>query len=156
TRRISIFFALSKFWKDHDIFSRQKISTFRSSRPAVLEFAAKYNKLVSQLASDAVSCKSPEEVKEAKRIFFIEMCEISLWGNATDLLLLTSLTYEDIQKLRGAEAKKSLEKHIIVNDFPAAYDVSKKAQKYQDEHGRRVDIVCDHAEFELFVDIMLA
>lgn len=132
------------------------MSTFRSSRPAVLELAAKYKELISQLQSDAVSSKSPEEVKQAERIMFIEMCEICLWGNATDLSLLTSLTYEDIQKLQGAEARKTSEKNIIVNDLPAAYDVLKKAQADQDKHERRVDIILDNAGFELFVDLILA
>ena len=153
---MSTSFALSKHWKNHDIFARQKISTFRSSRPAVLELAAKYNELISQLESDVVSSKSLEEVKEAERILFIEMCEICLWGNATDLSLLTSLTYEDIQKLQGAEARKTSEKHIIVNDLPAAYDVLKKAQKDHDKHERRIDIILDNAGFELFVDLILA
>lgn len=153
---MSTSFALSKYWKDHDIFARQKISTFRSSRPAVLELAAKYNELISQLESDAVLSKSQEEVKEAERILFIEMCEICLWGNATDLSLLNSLTYEDIQKLQGAEARKTSEKHIIVNDLPAAYDVLKKAQKDRDTPERRIDIILDNAGFELFVDLILA
>lgn len=149
-------FALSKNWKDYDIFARQKMSTFRSSRPAVLELAAKYKELISQLQSDAVTSKSPEEVKQAERMLFIEMCEICLWGNATDLSLLTSLTYEDIQKLQGAEARKTSEKNIIVNDLPAAYDVLKKAQEDQDRHERRIDIILDNAGFELFVDLILA
>lgn len=132
------------------------MSTFRSSRPAVLELAAKYKELVGQLESNVVSSKSPEEVKEAEKILFVEMCEICLWGNATDLSLLTSLTYEDIQKLQGAAARKTSEKNIIVNDLPAAYDVLKKAQEDQDKQRKRVDIILDNAGFELFVDLILA
>ncbi|MCJ1469213.1 hypothetical protein MMC07_007846 [Pseudocyphellaria aurata] len=155
-RRINTSFAVSKHWKDYDIFARQKMSTFRSSRPAVLELAAKYKELVSQLESDAVSSKSVEEVKEAERILFIEMCEICLWGNATDLSLLTSLTYEDLQKLQGAEARKTSEKNILVNDLPAAYNVLKTAREDQEKQERRIDIVLDNAGFELFVDLILA
>lgn len=132
------------------------MSTFRSSRPAVLELAAKYKELVSQLESDAVSSKSLEEVKEAEKILFIEMCEICLWGNATDLSLLTSLTYEDIQKLQGSDARKTSEKNIIVNDLPAAYNVLKTAREDQEKQERRIDIVLDNAGFELFVDLILA
>ena len=149
-------FAVSKHWKDHDIFARQKISTFRSSRPAVLELAAKYHELISQLESDVVSSKSVEEVKEAERILFTEMCQICLWGNATDLSLLTSLTYEDIQKLQGSEARKTSEKYIIVDDLSTAYDVLKQVQDDPDKHERRIDIILDNAGFELFVDLILA
>ena len=149
------FFSLSEHWKTYDAFSRQKMSTFRSSRPAVLELAAKYKRLVSQLEKGVQSTKDPEELDEAERILFIEMCEICLWGNATDLSLLTSLTYEDIQKLQGADARKKAEDNILVNDLPAAYKVLKEAQRTGKKE-RRVDIVLDNAGFELFVDLVLA
>ena len=83
------------------------------------------------------------------------MCEICLWGNATDLSLLTSLTYEDIQKLQGTEARKKAEKNVLVNDLPAAYEVLVKAKK-EGKRDRRLDIVLDNAGFELFVDLILA
>jgi hypothetical protein len=84
----------------------------------------------------------------------MEMCEICLWGNATDLSLLTSLTYEDIQKLQGSEARKASEKNILINDLEAAYAVLTKAKKEGKE--RKVDIVLDNAGFELYVDLILA
>jgi damage-control phosphatase, subfamily III len=62
------------------------------------------------------------EYEQAEKLLFIEMCEICLWGNAADLSLLTSLTYEDIQKLQGSEARRQSEKNIIVNDLEAAYE----------------------------------
>jgi damage-control phosphatase, subfamily III len=77
-----------------------------------------------------------------------------LWGNATDLSLLTSLTYEDIQKLQGSNARKESEKNIIVNDLEAAYESLKIAKAKGQE--RRVDIVLDNAGFELYVDFILA
>ncbi|KAF3760376.1 DUF89-domain-containing protein [Cryphonectria parasitica EP155] len=150
-RRLSTSFSLSKHWKNYDVFARQKIDTFRSSRPAVLELAARYRTLLTQLDEGA---GKPQD-EEAERILFMEMCEICLWGNATDLSLLTSLTYEDIQKLQGSEARKAAEKNILVNDLPAAYDVLKRA-KAEGKAERRVDIVLDNAGFELFVDLILA
>lgn len=87
------------------------------------------------------------------------MLEICLWGNATDLSLLTNLTYEDIQKLQGSEARKASEKNILANDLGAAYGTLLQAQKQQREEGRkerRVDIVLDNAGFELYVDLILA
>ena len=105
------------------------MATFRSSRPAVLELAAKYKQLVTQLEEDKVGTKDPTELEEAERILFMEMCEICLWGNATDLSLLTTLTYDDIQKLQGSRARKESEKNIIVNDLPSAYKILKEAQR---------------------------
>lgn len=133
------------------------MSTFRSSRPAVLELASRYNDLVKQLQSDksAMASASEEEREAAEKVLFIEMCEICLWGNATDLSLLTNLSYEDIQKLQGSNARKANEKNILVNDFAAAFSCLKKAQNSGSKE-RRIDIVLDNAGFELFVDLVLA
>ena len=153
-RRLSTSFALSQYWKNHDVFSKQKMSTFRSSRPAVIELAAKYKELVATLEKDNAPTNTLGDIEAAERMLFMEMCEICLWGNATDLSLLTSLTYEDLQKLQGSEARKNSEKNIIVNDLPSAYDTLKKAQK-SGKRERNVDIVLDNAGFELFVDLIL-
>ncbi|KAI4281297.1 MAG: hypothetical protein L6R38_003792 [Xanthoria sp. 2 TBL-2021] len=155
-RRMSTFFALSTHWKSYDVFARQKLSTFVSSRPAVLELAAKYKQLINQLKSNVPDSKTPEEKRDAEKLLFFEMCEICLWGNATDLSLLTALTYDDIQKLQGSEARKVQEKNILVNDLPAAYRTLKAAQNTDPKGERRVDIVLDNAGFELFVDLILA
>ncbi|KAL1995186.1 hypothetical protein VTN49DRAFT_1373 [Thermomyces lanuginosus] len=155
-RRIATLFARSKHWKNYDVFARQKLSTFKSSRAAVLELAARYRKLAKEAGEDKKGVSS-EQIEEAERLLFVEMCEICLWGNATDLSLLTTLTYEDIQKLQGSEARKAQEKNIIVNDMSAAYDVLRDARKTKGpQEERRVDIVLDNAGFELFVDLILA
>lgn len=152
-RRIATCFTQTKHWKSYDVFAAQKISTFRSSRPAVVELAGRYHELIKQMKNK--DNKSEQEIAEAEKILFMEMCEICLWGNATDLSLLTSLTYEDIQKLQGSEARKASEKNILVNDLEAAYDSLKKAQKYGKKF-RQIDIVLDNAGFELYVDLILA
>lgn len=147
---MSTLFAPSKHWKDYDVFKRQKMSTFKSSRPAVLELAARYKELALE------SEKSGERTADADRILFAEMCEICLWGNATDLSLLTSLTYEDIQTLQGSKARKSSEKNIIVNDLDKAFDSLQSARSAKHDAERRVDIVLDNSGFELYVDLILA
>ena len=101
------------------------------------------------------SDKSEAEIDEAERVLFMEMCEICLWGNATDLSLLTNMTYEDIQKLQGSEARRASEANIIVNDLNVAYNTLKKAKKDGNQE-RRVDIVLDNAGFELYVDLILS
>ncbi|PGG96828.1 hypothetical protein AJ79_09434 [Helicocarpus griseus UAMH5409] len=157
-RRINVIFTLSTHWKTYDIFARQKMSTFKSSRPAVLELATKYKELIQQIDSgEGSQNKTPEQIEEAERLLFMEMCEICLWGNATDLSLLTSLTYEDIQKLQGAQARKAAEQNILINELPSAFKILNSARKSKSTSGeRRVDIVLDNAGFELFVDLILA
>ncbi|KAF2766808.1 DUF89-domain-containing protein [Teratosphaeria nubilosa] len=156
-RRMATLFSTSQHWKTYDIFAKQKISTFRSSRPAVVELAARYNDLTKQLQSEksALATASEEERVRAEEALFREMAEICLWGNATDLSLLTNLSYDDIQKLQGAESRKANEAKILVNDFAPAFATLKKAQQAGPQ-ARRVDIVLDNAGFELFVDLVLA
>ncbi|KAF2273810.1 DUF89-domain-containing protein [Westerdykella ornata] len=156
-RRISSIFKHTQKWKSYDLFARQKMSTFKSSRPAVLELAARYKDIVTELESKHTlkGVHNQEELEEAEKILFTEMCEICLWGNATDLSLLTNLSYEDIQKLQGSEARKASEKNIIVNHLGKAFDVLTAAQR-SGKKERRVDIVLDNAGFELFVDLILA
>ncbi len=155
-RRINTVFRRSEYWKSYDVFGRQKMSTFKSSRPAVLELATKYREILEQIKqkSGIVSSNDPTKIEEAEKVLFMEMCEICLWGNATDLSLLTSLSYEDIQKLQGATARKESEKNILVNDLPAAFLILKNAKKAGTRS--RVSIVLDNAGFELFVDLILA
>ncbi|KAK8860126.1 DUF89-domain-containing protein [Apiospora arundinis] len=151
-RRVNTSFNLSTYWKSYDIFARQKMSTFRSSRPAVLELAARFKELVLQI--DKGKNNTSTEYEGAQEALFHEMCEICLWGNATDLSLLTSLTYEDIQKLQGSEARKNSKGNILINNLDIAYELLKKAKDEGKE--RRVDIVLDNAGFELYVDLILA
>ncbi|EEP79525.1 conserved hypothetical protein [Uncinocarpus reesii 1704] len=128
------------------------MSTFKSSRPAVLELGARYKDLDKEIKAT----HSSEQSEKADELLFTEMCEICLWGNATDLSLLTSLTYEDIQKLQGSKARKAAEENIIVNDLLSAFKVLNDARKSKKSQERRVDIVLDNAGFELFVDLILA
>lgn len=153
---MSTFFTMSIKWKNYDIFARQKLSTFKSSRPAVIELAARYKDIVTQLENDSPQLRTPEDAVQADEVLFSEMCEICLWGNATDLSLLTNLSYDDIQKLQGSSARKAAEKNIIVNDLPIAFAALKASQKHKRNGERRVDIVLDNAGFELFVDLILA
>ncbi|KAI2895520.1 hypothetical protein CBS63078_8537 [Aspergillus niger] len=145
-RRIDSLFSQSINWKGYDVFARQKKSTFQSSKTAIVELAARYKTVLSTAALK-------DSTVEA--FHFKEMCEICLWGNATDLSLLTSLTYEDIQKLQGAEARKSQEKNVLINDIPVVYDVMNKVRQDKGAGGR-VDIVLDNSGFELYVDLLLA
>lgn len=149
--------AKTSYWQSYDLFARQKISTFGQSRAGVLELAARYRDIVTQLESKHAigEAQSSEELEKAEELLFIEMCEICLWGNATDLSLLTNISLDDIKKLQGAEARKESEKNILVNDLPAAFKVLNQAMK-DGKAERRVDFILDNAGFELFVDLILA
>ncbi|KIX97956.1 uncharacterized protein Z520_06034 [Fonsecaea multimorphosa CBS 102226] len=165
-RRVATLFstAKTKAWRDYDPFYRQKMETFKSSRPAVLELAARYREIMTQIRDSAAQAPvaagvtDAQQIAEAEKLLFVEMAEICLWGNATDLSLLTSLTYEDIQKLQGSSARRESEKNILVNDLGRAFQVlnNDAAGHKERPRRRRVDIVLDNAGFELFVDLVLA
>lgn len=74
-RRLQTLFQLSTHWKSYDIFSRQKMATFRSSRAAVVELAAQYKILVTELEGDKTlkNAKTPEELEKAEEAVFIDM-----------------------------------------------------------------------------------
>jgi len=138
-------FSTTTCWQSHDIFLASKTSTFRSSLPAVLELAQRY----PTITADA------DVSSEEFSILFREVFEICLWGNATDLSLLTTLSYSDIQSLQGSKARKESEKNIIANNLDEVYKLLSKLKK-DGVKERRVDIVLDNAGFELFVDLVLA
>lgn len=161
--RLRTFFCQTKHWKSYDPFSKQKTDTFRSSRSAVLELAARYNSLSTELSKTQSS--NPTENESAHRILFHEMCKICLWGNATDLSLLTETSLSDLQKLQGSAAIQAAESNIIVNDIDRAFDVlySAKTRSTNTTNNsntssseRRIDIVLDNAGFELYADLLLA
>ncbi|KAK5077585.1 Hairy/enhancer-of-split with YRPW motif protein 2 [Exophiala xenobiotica] len=157
-RRIATIFSTTTHWKSYDYFSRQKIATFRSSRPAVLELCAKYKEIITNIRTTnevVPDVHDESKIADAEKLLFTEMAEICLWGNATDLSLLTNMTYEDIQKLQGSDARKESEKNILFNDLPKAFEILNDAKRSKEER-RRVDIVLDNAGFELFVDLVLA
>ncbi|CCX34262.1 Similar to UPF0364 protein C806.04c; acc. no. Q9UT55 [Pyronema omphalodes CBS 100304] len=148
-RRISSMLKRTEQWKEYDPFHATKNTTFRSSLTAVMELASKYKEITEKLRAGV------EPDLEKEKLLFLEMAEICLWGNATDLSLLTSLTYEDIQKLQGSEARKKAENNILSNNLPSVF--SKLQQiKESGKGSRRVDIVLDNSGFELFVDLVLA
>lgn len=138
----------SKKWQNYDLFKRQKDSTFIKSRAAVEELACRYLQIVAdtRLAQN-------ENKEEAKRLLYIEMTEMALWGNATDLSLLANRTLEDLQSLQGRDAIQKSQRNIVDND---TNDVWTYLQRTAGQPSRRIDIILDNAGFELYTDVLYA
>lgn len=98
--------------------------------------------------ADAGAFKKTDE--EDQRLIFYEMTEIALWGNATDLSLLSNLSLDQIHSLQGKKAIHEGQARIVSNDLPETWDYLKS------HRGRRVDIVLDNSGFELFTDLVYA
>jgi hypothetical protein len=90
--------------------------------------------------------------EEKLKIVYNELIQVCLWGNATDLSLLTNMSQEDIQRLQAIENDHLAErrKFILVDD------TEKLWQKIKDMNGGRVDFVLDNSGFEVYVDMVFA
>lgn len=88
----------------------------------------------------------------ATATLFHELMASSLWGNATDLSLLTHLAYADVQKLQttNAEQRAAKKEYVLADDLDKAWATVRSMR-----HGR-IDIVLDNAGFELATDLLLA
>ena len=141
-------FATTKHWRDYDIFKENKDSALAESGAAIKELAHRYMQVI--VAVDT-SIKDMEE--ERAKLLFLEMTELALWGNATDLSFLHNVSLEDIQKLQGRGAIEANQRNIVDNDTDAVWGYLRHFPKTS---VRRIDIVLDNAGFELFTDIVFA
>ncbi|CEJ05307.1 hypothetical protein RMCBS344292_19251 [Rhizopus microsporus] len=139
-RRIAELFQNSQHWVGYDCFESQKLATFKGSHGAVYDLARKMPGLIKDL--------TPEKLE----IVYYELIEVCLWGNATDLSLLTNMSQDDIRRLQAVEKNKLAErkKFIVVDDIDILWN------KVKDMHQGRVDFVLDNSGFEVFVDMILA
>ncbi|KAI8098800.1 uncharacterized protein BX664DRAFT_271635 [Halteromyces radiatus] len=139
-RRIRELYSLSNYWQDYDLFNNQKIATFRGSHGSVFDLATKMPTMIQ-----------PMEI-EKQELVFQELLQVCLWGNATDLSLLTNMTEDDIKRLQAIEKEKLAEQlnYIVVNHIDQVWKKLKHLEK------GRVDFILDNSGFEVFVDLIFA
>ncbi|GAA5959383.1 hypothetical protein JCM3765_006586 [Sporobolomyces pararoseus] len=137
-RYLRSIFQTTKHFNKFDPFSSQKLSTWKSSKNSVLQLTTTLNELVKK-----GKVSDQEELHRDWRI----MMETMLWGNATDLSLLTNLSHEQIQELQSVERGR---------EFTLRDDLESAWQHVKDSNGERFDIVLDNSGFELFTDLVLA
>ncbi|KAF5103005.1 hypothetical protein D0Z03_000295 [Geotrichum reessii] len=146
-RKISTFFTAQKRWITYDPYARQKDDAFKASKEGVYELSLRYRDLAYQLKTHRIT-------PETQRLLFREFADISLWGNATDLSLLTNVALDEIKSLQGAETRKKNEANILVNDLDKAYEslIAQREAAISVGKNIRVDFVLDNAGFEFFAD----
>ncbi|KAI8138616.1 hypothetical protein BJV82DRAFT_697224 [Fennellomyces sp. T-0311] len=139
-RRLRESFSNSTCWRQYDPFGDQKLATFRGSHGSVFDLAHKMPTLIQPMTV------------EQHEIVYDELIQVCLWGNATDLSLLTNMTEEDIKRLQAIEKDKLAEqkKKILVDNIEPLW------QKIKSLQGSRVDFVLDNTGFEVYVDLILA
>jgi damage-control phosphatase, subfamily III len=131
----------SVYWCEYDVFSRQKLDSFRSSRDIVLGLAARYQALI-----ESSQKASPQSLEDS----FMELSEICLWGNVADLSLRPDMSNDEMQELQSV--CRTNEK-LLCNDLASVWALLQDKPKGEQS---RVDIVLDNSGFELFGDLLLA
>ncbi|KAI8998163.1 DUF89 domain-containing protein [Gaertneriomyces semiglobifer] len=141
-RKLREIFNNTTAWKDLDIFAKDQ------KEPVLLGSW----KSASTLADHLTNMQSQSLDENARRVTLWEFLQFSLWGNQTDLSLLTNVKHADIHEIQRTSTSHlhKAEQHIIVNDGVKVLDY------LQHVRNGRVDIVLDNAGFELFADLCLA
>ncbi|KIL65759.1 hypothetical protein M378DRAFT_161764 [Amanita muscaria Koide BX008] len=143
-RLIRSYFVQTTHWKDHDPFFPQKLKTFKQSGNSILQIATTMHEM--EIGKDALTDTNKLE------ILFREMVQMCLWGNATDLSLLTHLSASDIERLQsvGRDAQAARQHFILRDDQNKVWEHISKLKR------ARIDFVLDNAGFELLTDLVFA
>ncbi|KAJ3965874.1 DUF89 domain-containing protein [Lentinula raphanica] len=144
-RLLRSYFVQTTHWKDYDPFHAQKLDVFTKSGPSIYGIATIMHELESE--KEALEA-DPSKLK----VLFQEMIQMCLWGNATDLSLLTHISLAEIEKLQsvGKEMQAARKEFILRDDQEKAWDHLMTVKD------GRVDFVLDNAGFELFTDLVFA
>ncbi|KAI1790587.1 hypothetical protein LXA43DRAFT_1015926 [Ganoderma leucocontextum] len=147
-RLIRSFFVQTKHWKDYDPFLQQKEATFQKSSTAIYALATTMHELERDKAN------LPSDPNNLK-VIFKEMIQMCLWGNATDLSMLTHLSHDDIQHLQsvGRDAQAARAEYILHDDQEKVWQHLTSLSGKTDS---RIDFVLDNGGFELFTDFVFA
>ena len=105
------------------MFVRSKRQSFLGSEKGTIELVKRFRGMLQAI-------ESKEAMDEAtQRALFEEMVQISLWGNATDLSLLTSLSVEELQSRQGREVREKSKANVLVDDTEQVWGLLSKLQR---------------------------
>ena len=148
-RLIHTYFTLSTpFWHSFDMFATSKRSSLVGSKKGTIELVKRFRGVLQAVAENQAA---DEETQEA---IFEEMIQISLWGNATDLALLTSLSVDELNSRQGKAVRDSNKENIVVNDTAQVWGLLSKLRSLGSS--RDIHIVLDNAGFELLTDLVFS
>lgn len=148
-RFIHTFFTLSTpFWHSFDMFAVSKRASLVGSKKGTIELVKRFGAVLQALLEkQAVD-------EETQKAIFEEMIQISLWGNATDLSLLTSLSVEELNSRQGKAVRDSNKENIVVDDTDQVWSLLSRLRSQGSP--RDIHIVLDNAGFELLTDLVFA
>ncbi|EKM77045.1 hypothetical protein AGABI1DRAFT_108419 [Agaricus bisporus var. burnettii JB137-S8] len=143
-RVLRSYFVAFQQWRQFDPFLSQKDKTFKHSRTSVLHI----KELAGTMHELGIALKPDDGQLE---VVFRQMIQMSLWGNATDLSLLTHVSISDIQRLQavGKEAQAAKHEFILKDDQDAAWNHLKSMVN------GRVDFILDNSGFEASIPLLI-
>ncbi|KAF7294687.1 hypothetical protein MIND_01005800 [Mycena indigotica] len=147
-RLLRSYFLQTTQWSQFDPFSFQKQETFQQSGRAIAQIAKSMHEV-------DIEHQTVEADTSKLAILFAEMIQMCLWGNATDLSLLTHLSSADIEHLQtvGKDAQDARREFILRDD---------QAKVWQHISGvlnGQVDFVLDNElsnSLQLYTDLVFA
>ena len=147
-RLMHTFFTTSTpYWQNFDMFATSKSGALVGSKKGTIELVKHFRGMIEAL-------ESKDAVDEAtQKAIFEEMVQISLWGNATDLSLLTSMSIEELDSRQGKVARESSKANVLVDDTEQVWALLSKL-KSENKSGE-IHCVLDNAGFELLTDLVL-
>lgn len=148
-RLIHTFFTTSTpFWQTFDMFSTDKRNALVGSKKGVIELVRRFRGILQAIWDQEVVDRA------SRHVIFEEVIQISLWGNATDLSLLTSLSVDELESRQGKAARESSKANVLVDDTELAWILLEQTKTLKEAGD--VHIVLDNAGFELLADLVLA
>ncbi|KAL9104909.1 MAG: hypothetical protein Q9163_000226 [Psora crenata] len=148
-RLVATYFTTSTpFWQSFDVFAHSKRLSFEGSHIGTVELVKRFRTMLDAIQSDEATDEATQKA------IFEEMVQISLWGNATDLSLLTSLSVEELQSRQGKEAREASKANVMVDDTHQVWDLLSTLKK--EKTLGEIHYVLDNAGFELLTDLVFA
>ena len=148
-RLIHTYFTLSTpFWHSFDMFATSKRSSLVGSKKGTIELVKRFRGVLRAIAENQAVDEDTEKA------IFEEMTQISLWGNATDLSLLTSLSVEELNSLQGKAVREANKKNILADDTEQVWSLLSRLRSMG--FSKDIHIVLDNAGFELLTDLVFA
>ena len=146
-RLIHTFFTTSTpRWQSLDIFLTSKRQSLVDSEKGAIELVKRFMRMLQVIESKEVVDE------DTQKAIFEEMVQISLWGNATDLSLLTSLSMEELQSRQGKAARESSKANVLVDDTEKVWNLLSRLK--HEKHSGKIHYVLDNAGFELLTDLV--
>ena len=146
-RLIHTFFSRStRFWQSFDMFGTIKRQSLVDSKSGVIELVKRFRVMLQVVRGREVGDDATQKT------VFEEMMQISLWGNATDLSLLTSFSAEELNSRQGKAARESFKANVLVDDTERVWDLLSKPRS--PNSSEILHIVLDNAGFELLTDLV--